>query len=149
MIATKADCVLYVEDDMDHAELVLRTLERSGKKGGVVHVEDGAAALEYLDRSGRAEVPRPYLILLDLRLPKMDGIDVLRTVKASPELATIPVVVLTTSASAQDISRAYACNVNSYLVKPDDYEMLDALIEEVGQYWLDANRLPPEEQRAR
>ena len=103
------ECVLYVEDDADHAELVLRTLERNGKKSGVIHVEDGAAALDYLGRSQRAEVPRPCLVLLDLRLPKVDGIDVLRAIKASPDLATIPVVVLTTSASAQDVSRASDC----------------------------------------
>jgi CheY-like chemotaxis protein len=145
----RSDCVLYVEDDPDHAELVLRTLERSGKKSGVVHVEDGAAALEYLGRSERAEVPRPCLILLDLRLPKIDGIEVLRKVKTSPELANIPVVVLTTSASSQDVSRAYACNANSYLVKPDDFASLDSLVQNVGQYWLDLNRIAVAEQPLR
>lgn len=149
MTSTTSDCVLYVEDDADHAELVLRILERRGKKGGVVHVEDGAAALDYLNRSERAEVPRPRLILLDLRLPKVDGIDVLRTIKTSPELAIIPVVVLTTSASAQDVSRAYACNANSYLVKPDDFASFDALIADLGQYWLDLNRIPAVEQPLR
>jgi CheY-like chemotaxis protein len=143
------DCVLYVEDDADHAELVLRILERRGKKGGVVHVEDGEAALEYLDRSERAEVPRPRLILLDLRLPKIAGIDVLRTIKSSTDLSTIPVVVLSTSASAQDVSRAYACNANSYLVKPDDYASFDALIADLGQYWLDLNRIPNAEHPVR
>jgi len=147
--AITSDCVLYVEDDADHAELVLRTLERRGKKGGVVHVEDGAAALDYLDRSERAEVPRPRLILLDLRLPKIDGLDVLRTIKTSPDLATIPVVVLTTSASAQDMARAYACNANSYLVKPEDFAAFDALIADLGQYWLDLNRSPGVEQAVR
>jgi CheY-like chemotaxis protein len=145
----RSECVLYVEDDADHAELVLRTLERSGKKSGVVHVEDGAAALDYLGRSQRAEVPRPCLILLDLRLPKIDGMDVLRKVKTSPELAAIPVVVLTTSASEQDVSRAYACNANSYLVKPDDFASLDTLVRELGKYWLELNRTPAAEQPVR
>lgn len=149
MSSITPDCVLYVEDDVDHAELVLRSLERSGKKGGVVHVEDGAAALDYLDRSGRAEVPRPCLILLDLRLPKIDGMDVLRKIKTSPGLAAIPVVVLTTSGSAQDVSRAYACNANSYLVKPNDFASFDALVEELGQYWLELNRAPTTEQPVR
>ncbi len=149
MISLRSDCVLYVEDDPDHAELVLRTLERSGKKSGVVHVEDGAAALEYLGRSERSEVPRPCLILLDLRLPKIDGIEVLRKVKTSPDLANIPVVVLTTSASSQDVSRAYACNANSYLVKPDDFASLDSLVQELGQYWLDLNRIALAEQPLR
>jgi len=115
----------------------------------VVHVEDGAAALDYLDRSERAEVPRPRLILLDLRLPKIDGLDVLRTIKTSPDLATIPVVVLTTSASAQDMARAYACNANSYLVKPEDFAAFDALIADLGQYWLDLNRSPGAEHPVR
>lgn len=149
MTSPRHDCVLYVEDDADHAELVLRTLERSGKKSGVVHLEDGAAALDYLDRSERAEVPRPCLILLDLRLPKVDGLEVLRMVKASPDLANIPVVVLTTSANAQDVSRAYACNANSYLVKPNDFAALDALVSDLGQYWLELNRIPAAEQPLR
>jgi CheY-like chemotaxis protein len=145
MSLSEPECVLYVEDDADHAELVLRSLERSGRTGGVVHVGDGAAALDYLDRSERAEVPRPRLILLDLRLPKVDGIDVLRTVKASPELGTIPVVVLTTSSSEQDMARVYASHVNSYLIKPNDFASLDAMIDELGQYWLDLNRQPTTE----
>jgi CheY-like chemotaxis protein len=145
MSLSERECVLYVEDDADHAELVLRSLERGGRKRGVVHVGDGAAALDYLGRSERAEVPRPRLILLDLRLPKIDGIDVLRTVKASPGLGTIPVVVLTTSDSEQDIARAYACHVNSYLVKPNDFATLDAMLDELGQYWLELNQQPTTE----
>jgi CheY-like chemotaxis protein len=133
------NCVLYVEDDADHAELVLRSLERHGTRAGVVHVGDGEAALEYLDKSEREEVPRPRLILLDLRLPKVDGLDVLRVVKSSRAFAAIPVVILTTSANGPDISDAYAHHVNSYLVKPNDFAALEAMVQEVGDYWLMLN----------
>jgi CheY-like chemotaxis protein len=142
MSSSDRDCVLYVEDDADHAELVLRGLARHGTTAEVVHVGDGAAALDYLTRSERAEVPRPRLILLDLQLPKIGGMEVLRAVRASPSLASIPVVVLTTSASEQDIMRAYAHHVNSYLVKPDDFSLFEALVEEVDDYWLLLNRQP-------
>jgi len=138
-------CVLYVEDDADHAELVLRSLERRKTMAGVVHVGDGEAALDYLSKSERDEVPRPRLILLDLRLPKVDGLDVLRTVKASRAFAAIPVVILTTSADGQDISRAYQHHVNSYLVKPHDFAGFEAMVQELGEYWLLLNRQPAAE----
>jgi CheY-like chemotaxis protein len=80
--------------------------------------------------------------LLDLRLPKLDGIDFLRTVKATPELAAIPVVVLTTSSSKSDVQRAYQNHANSYLVKPDDFSMLDSMVKDLGDYWLDWNVQP-------
>ena len=132
-------CVLYVEDDADHAELVLRSLERGSWRAGVVHVGDGEAALDYLAKSERDEVPRPRLILLDLRLPKVDGLDVLRTVKASQSFAAIPVVILTTSNSGSDISNAYQNHVNSYLVKPHDFAAFEAMVQELGDYWLVLN----------
>lgn len=135
-------CVLYVEDDADHAELVLRSLARHRAAADVVHVEDGAAALDYLRRSARAEVPRPQLILLDLQLPRIGGMEVLRAVKTSPALAMIPVVILTTSGSERDKSRAYAHHANSYLVKPDDFSRFEALVEAVDDYWLLLNKQP-------
>ena len=139
---TSGDCVLYVEDDVDHAELVLRGLERRGRRGDVVHVADGIAALDYLRRSERDEVPRPKLILLDLRLPRADGIVVLRAVRSSPGLASIPVVVLTTSANHDDIELAYANHVNSYLLKPRDFRAFEELVAEVDEYWLALNEQP-------
>lgn len=84
------------------------------------------------------------VVITDLRMGEYDGIDVLRAVKTSPALAAIPVVVLTTSSNAQDLARAYECNVNSFLVKPDDFASLNALIADLGQYWLDLNRQPAE-----
>ena len=145
MSSSDQNCVLYVEDDPDHAELVLRSLEHVSRRAGVVHVGDGAAALDYLNRSERDEVPRPRLILLDLRLPKVDGLDVLRTVKSSRAFAAIPVVILTTSTNRSDISHAYQHHVNSYLVKPHDFAAFEAMVQELGDYWLVLNTRPEAE----
>jgi two-component system response regulator len=134
--------VLHVEDDLDHADLVDRCLSRHRPESRILRMEDGEAALAYLARSGEGGAPRPRLILLDLRLPKIDGIDFLRTVKATPAFAAIPVVVLTTSSSESDVSRAYQHHANSYLVKPDDFSILDSMMKEVGDYWLDWNVQP-------
>ena len=137
-----AKLLLYVEDNLDHADLVLHSLSRQNPATRVVHVEDGEAALDYLRRSEAGADPRPWLILLDLKLPRMDGFEVLRAVKASPELLDIPVVVLTTSSSDADIERAYQSHVNSYLVKPVDFPAMDQLIRALEHYWLANNTLP-------
>jgi CheY-like chemotaxis protein len=133
--------LLYVEDDRDHAELVLRTLARHRTAGKVLHVEDGEAALDYLGRCGSVDAPRPALVLLDLRLPKVDGIEVLRAVRTTPGLSDIPVVILSTSASDADKARAYEHHVNSYLVKPDAFPQLDELMKRVGEYWMVWNQV--------
>ena len=133
--------VLHVEDDADHADLVERCFSRHRPESRIVRVPDGEAALEYLKKND-STAPRPFLILLDLRLPKVDGIDVLRAVKANPSLAAIPVVVLTTSDSESDVSRAYEHHANSYLVKPHDFRRLDSMLKDVGDYWLDLNVQP-------
>jgi CheY-like chemotaxis protein len=146
MSSEATDVLLYVEDNQDHADLVLDTFSRQHVSARVVHVEDGEAAIAYLQQTDAGSAPRPRLILLDLRLPKLDGFEVLRTVKSSPELSDIPVVVLTTSASSQDVSRAYAHHANSYLVKPHDYSTLDGLLQLVSDYWLNRNTLPVQEQ---
>lgn len=138
--------VLYVEDDLDHAELVRRSLTRHAHGGAIVHIGDGEAALDYLARIDAEAVDRPGLILLDLRLPKVDGLEVLRSVKTNPRLADIPVVVLTTSANDGDIQRAYQQRANSYLVKPEDFPQLDEMMRSLGSYWLYWNSMPAEEQ---
>jgi CheY-like chemotaxis protein len=137
-----ARTVLHVEDNADHADLVQRCLSRHRPESRVVCVEDGEAALAYLAKNDSIS-PRPFLILLDLRLPKLDGLDVLRAVKENPALAAIPVVVLTTSDSELDVSSAYEHHANSYLVKPDDFGRLDSMMKDLGDYWLDWNVQPP------
>ena len=135
--------VLLVEDDPDHAELVRRGLEEYGSQLQLTHVADGESALEYLkDRAPRNTPGRPHLILLDLRLPRMDGLEVLREIKSSPDLADIPCVVLTTSRAEGDMLKAYRLHANSYLVKPGDYARFVELIAGIERYWLRENTQP-------
>ncbi len=135
--------VLLVEDDPDHAELVRRGLEEYGSRLEVTHVEDGEAALTYLrERESRGAPGRPHLILLDLRLPRIDGLEVLREIKASPDLSEIPCVVLTTSQAEGDMVKAYRLHANSYLVKPGSYTRFVELIANAERYWLSQNSQP-------
>lgn len=136
--------ILLVEDNPDHAMLVERSITESAGAAQVTVVGDGEEALGYLQRQGSwsdpATSPRPHLVLLDLRLPRLDGFHVLRTIKASPELRAIPVVVLTTSEATLDVSKAYDLHANSYLVKPGDFDRFVALMRDVESYWLRWNR---------
>ena len=132
--------VLLVEDEPAHAEIVKRNLEIIQISNKLIHMTDGQTALDYLYRhnafSDPLASPRPGLILLDLRLPKVDGLQVLKTIKDDPDLRNIPVVILTTSASEADIAMAYIYNVNSYLVKPVDFTQFSELLETICSYWL-------------
>jgi CheY-like chemotaxis protein len=138
--------ILLVEDNPDHAELVLRTLAEHRIANKVQHLLDGQAALDYLLRQGAytdpETSPRPHVILLDLRLPRVDGLEVLKTVKQSGELCVIPVIVLTTSEAEKDIVRAYSHYANSYLVKPVGYTEFAQMMESLGYYWLCWNKYP-------
>ena len=138
--------ILLVEDDPAHAEIVRRNFENSLIANRVIHVSDGQEALDYLFRAGRysdpVTAPRPGLILLDLRLPKVDGLEVLKSIKADPDLCRIPVVILTTSSAEYDVVKAYDRHANSYLVKPVDFPQFVALMESLGYYWLAWNQNP-------
>jgi CheY-like chemotaxis protein len=138
--------VLLVEDNPDHAELVRRSLSEHRANMVLTVLPDGEAALDFLlHRKGWEKdggTSRPQLILLDLRLPKLDGLQVLRELKASKELRDIPIVVLTTSEAEADILRAYEFHVNSYLVKPVDFDRFVNLMGDVERYWFDRNRQP-------
>ena len=138
--------ILFAEDNSAHAKLVLRTLSQHEIANDTIHVSDGEAALEYLHQRGpfadERKSPRPDVILLDLRLPKRDGMEVLREIKGSQDLASIPVVILTTSAAEKDVAAAYNLHANSYIVKPLDYEQFTQLINALGFYWLAWNRSP-------
>lgn len=138
--------VLLVEDNMDHAELVIRTMEDHHIANKIRHVMDGQTALDYLfRRNGFANPessPRPHMILLDLRLPRVDGLEVLKAVKEDDELKQIPVVILTTSEADRDMIRAYDHHVNSYLVKPVGFDDFSQLMNDLGFYWLGWNSHP-------
>lgn len=138
--------ILLVEDNFDHAELVLRGFKEHRIMNNIYHIEDGEKALDFLFRRGEfkdpQKSPKPHLILLDLRLPKVDGIEVLQQVKADERLKSIPVVILTTSNAECDIDSAYKKHVNSYLVKPVGFEQFDQLIHDLGFYWLALNCSP-------
>lgn len=140
--------ILLVEDEPAHAEIVRRNFENFRVANRLEHVSDGEEALDYLYRRGRfrdpLKSPRPGVILLDLRLPKMDGIEVLQIIKADPDLRRIPVVILTTSAAEADKIKAYDSYVNSYIVKPVDYAQFVTLMQTLGYYWLAWNDYPYE-----
>lgn len=138
--------VMLVEDNVDHAELVIRTMEEHRITNKVRHFLDGQSALDYLfyrgEYSDPHNNPRPHVILLDLRLPRVDGIDVLKAIKEDENLKTIPVVVLTTSEAEKDVARAYYNHANSYLVKPVGFEEFKKLMDDLGFYWLGWNTNP-------
>jgi len=138
--------IMLVEDNVDHAELVMRTMEEHRIANKVRHFLDGQSALDYLFHRGEYSDPhgnlRPHLILLNLRLPRVDGIDVLRAIKEDEGLKTIPVVVLTTSEAEKDVARAYYNHANSYLVKPVGFEEFKKLMDDLGFYWLGWNTNP-------
>ncbi len=137
--------VLLVEDNDDHAELVKRQFLEHRIANQLVRVSDGEAALDYLLQrkkfSDTSISPRPHVILLDLRLPKIDGIEVLKICKENQSLSAIPIVVLTTSEAERDINQAYKNHANSYLVKPVDFDKFKQLMDDLGFYWLSWNTI--------
>lgn len=138
--------ILLVEDNPDHAELVIRNLEDFQVANTIIHVEDGEAALDYMHGCGlytdRIRYPRPNLVLLDLRLPKIDGLNVLKEVKESTDLCSIPVVILTTSEAERDMAKAYQYHANSYVTKPVNFSEFSRLLKDLGFYWLAWNKKP-------
>lgn len=137
--------VLLVEDDENHASLFIRSFEEMNM-GRIYWVSDGEQALDFLLHRGRYvdsnTSPRPDLILLDLRLPRMDGMDLLKEIKRSEDLRSIPVVILTTSKNRHDIRNAYMNHANSYLIKPLGFNKFQELARTVCTYWLLWNTLP-------
>jgi len=135
--------ILIVEDNAGEVELILDALRQSGG-GRVLVVSDGAEALDFLFRTGayagRPPREEPSLVLLDLKLPKVSGLDVLERVKSDPETRPIPVVVLTSSRERGDIEAAYRLQANSYVVKPADFEEFGKTLRQIQSYWLELNQ---------
>lgn len=143
--------LLLVEDNPRDVELTLHAFERF-KLANSIHVaRDGAEALDFLFAGGshadRASAPNPRVVLLDLKLPKVDGIGVLRAIRESPRTRTLPVVVLTSSREERDIVEAYRLGVNSYIVKPLDFDQFAEATRTLGMYWLVLNQPPTETAR--
>ncbi|HEX7686576.1 MAG TPA: response regulator [Burkholderiaceae bacterium] len=138
--------ILLVEDDARDLELTLVALERSQLANDVVVVRDGAAALDYLNRAGehagRAE-GNPAVMLLDLKLPKLNGLEVLKSVRETPALRSIPVVMLTSSHEESDVVASYDLGVNAYVVKPVEFKEFVAAIADLGVFWAVLNEPPP------
>ena len=130
--------ILLVEDNPNDAELTQRAFRKSDLDVRLAIVRDGAEALDYLF-GGK---PRPKVVLLDLKLPKIDGIDVLRRIRAGERTRTIPVVVLTSSEEERDIVECYELGANSYVVKPVDFDRFYRTVSDIGAYWLVLNKLP-------
>ncbi|RZJ18704.1 MAG: response regulator [Haliea sp.] len=138
--------ILLVEDDKRDLELTLVALERSQLANEVVVVRDGAQALDYLrregDHAGRGE-GNPAVILLDLKLPKVNGLEVLEAVRATASLRSIPVVMLTSSQEESDVLKSYQLGVNAYVVKPVEFKQFVSSIADLGMFWAVLNEPPP------
>src|SRR6266581_350932 len=137
--------ILLVEDNPDDAELALLALKRNHLANRIHLARDGAEALEFLfgtDAAGQSEPELARLILLDLKLPKVDGLEVLQRIKADPRTRRIPVVMMTSSREERDVVASYQLGVNSYIVKPVDFEQFTEAVHQLGLYWLLLNHLP-------
>lgn len=132
--------ILLVEDNPDDAGLTIRALKKHHLANNLLHLEDGAEAIDFLFSSHESK--RPKLILLDLKMPKVDGIEVLRKIKSDPEKKFIPVVVLTSSKEERDIVESYKLGVNAYIVKPVDFDKFAEAVASVGFFWLLLNQAP-------
>lgn len=137
--------ILLVEDSAADAEMTLRTLKKRNIANQVVWVRDGVEALDYLFRTGefaeRAGA-QPKLVLLDLKMPRMDGLQVLERMKADPRTRTVPVVMMTSSREESDLMRSYELGVNSFVVKPVEFDAFAETVAQIGMYWVIANQGP-------
>jgi len=138
--------ILLVEDNPNDAEMTIRALKKNNIANNLVHLTNGADALDFIfgtgSFTGRNTDIHPKIMLLDLKMPKVDGIDVLRKVKSDERTKTIPIVVLTSSQEDPDIQTCYQLGVNSYIVKPVDFGNFIKAVSELGLYWLVLNHAP-------
>ncbi len=138
--------ILLAEDDLRDVELTLAALDEHGLANEVVVVHDGAEALDYLRRRGKFQMRNeghPVAVLLDLKMPKVDGLEVLRQMKDDPQLKTVPVVILTSSREEQDLVEGYRLGVNAYVVKPVNFQDFVDAVARLGVFWALINEPPP------
>lgn len=138
--------ILFIEDNPHEAELTIRGLKKHNLVNKLKHIDDGAEALDFIFSKGiyadREKSPTPKLIILDLKLPKVDGLEILRQLKADERTKTIPVVVLTSSQEESDVVESYRLGVNSYIVKPVNFESFSKAVADLGLYWIILNHSP-------
>ncbi len=138
--------ILLIEDNMNDAELTIRALQKNKLTNNIVHLKNGADAIDFLFGRGAFQERninnKPKLILLDLKMPKVDGFEVLKQVKSEELTKNIPVIVLTSSKENPDIEKAYSFGANSYIVKPVEFEGFSKAVSELGLYWVLLNQLP-------
>lgn len=132
--------ILLIEDNIDDAELAIRALKKRNLANNLLHISDSEEALEYLFTEGSNNYPK--LILLDLKMPKIDGIQILRRIKSDPEKKVIPVVMLTSSKEERDIVESYNLGVNAYIVKPVQFDKFLEVVDQLGMFWLLINQPP-------
>lgn len=136
--------ILLVEDNINDAELTIRALRKNNLANNLVHVKDGAEALDFLYGKGeyvnRDTKSKPKLVLLDLKMPKIDGLEVLKILKTDPETQHIPVVVLTSSKEEKDLLESYKYGVNSFIQKPVEFQKFLTAIVDIGFYWMILNQ---------
>jgi len=143
----KLKCILLVEDDPNDKEFILMTLESNQIASDVVHVENGEEALDYLKRQGPFAGRKgeyPSLVILDLKLPKVSGLEVLKEIRSDEKLKFIPVVIVTSSREERDIIEGYKLGANGYVVKPLDYHKFVEAVRQTGVFWGSINEPPPE-----
>jgi CheY-like chemotaxis protein len=144
----KSITILMADDDPDDRMLAREALEENRLANDLCFVEDGEELMDYLHQRGKykepADAPRPGLILLDLNMPRKDGREALKEIKADPHLRRIPVIVLTTSKAEEDILRTYDLGANSFIIKPVTFESLVKAMKAMTKYWLEFVRLPPD-----
>lgn len=139
--------IILVEDNLDDAALVIRALKKNNLANKLIHLKDGAEALDFIfgkfaDEDDSTKAPK--VILLDLKMPKVNGMEVLEKVKSDPRTKSIPVVVLTSSAEDPDVKRCYDLGANSYIVKPVEFDNFSKAVADLGWYWLLLNHPPKE-----
>ena len=139
--------ILIADDDPNDIELTLEALKDNNLANQLIVVKDGVEALEYLNRKGKYSDHKPgnpCVILLDIKMPRMDGIEVLRNIRSDPYLRRIPVVILSSSREEQDLINAYDLGVNAYAVKPIDFQKFLVAVKQIGSFWAVINELPPD-----
>ncbi|HEX8461550.1 MAG TPA: response regulator [Segetibacter sp.] len=138
--------ILLVEDNLSDAELIIRALRKVNLANHLIHVKDGEEAIDFIFAQGKFSEREmkniPRVILLDIKMPKVDGIEVLRRIKSNEETKSIPVVIMTSSKEEQDIVKSYELGVNSFVVKPVDFNSFSKAVSELGLYWVLINQPP-------